>query len=280
MRLFYLIAFIAKSWRNRALAARPYTAIGHRRRRPSSAIIAILALIFLAFTQSATADPLEDGLEAYSNGNYKGAVSAFETSLHDAETAAARHNLALSYYKLEQQAEAAWQIERALILEPHNREYRYKLDALRQQLGLFTISANWFKSTAQTLTLQQWVLMGAASFWIALASILLLKMNGRSAGLGFKFLRAISLVGLSLSIAGSILNAPLQHMGILIIEEIQDLHAAPASASPVSGTARPAERAQRLDKHGEFVKIETEGGATGWITQDAFRLLIDAPTDT
>ena len=234
-----------------------------------------LLLISLGFSSALLADKFTEGLAAYSESNYKAAATAFETSLDEHETAAARHNLALSYYKLEQPAEAAWQIERALVLEPNNREYRYKLDALRQQLGLFASSANWFKLAAQALTLQQWMLLGAISCWVALASILLPKVSGRTSGLGIKFLRSLSLVALAFAIAGGLLNAPQHKSGILVIQESHNLHAAPASAAPVSGSVRPAERAQQLDQHGEFVKIETEGGATGWIQQDAFRLLIE-----
>ena len=237
-------------------------------------------LLTLAFSANLCADNFNEGLEAYSEGNYAESVAAFEASLSEAETAAVRHNLALNFYKLEQPAEAAWQIERALVLEPHNREYRYKLDALRQQLGLFASSANWFRLSAQTLTFQQWVLLGTLSIWIALASILLPKMSGRPAGLGLKSTRVISLFGLLIAIAGGILNAPLQNTGILVIDESLDVHAAPASASPISGSVRPAERAQQVDQHGEFVKIKTEGGATGWIQQDAFRLLLSTETDS
>lgn len=275
MRLSAKTVYIPRVWRDSVPAVRGSNSEGRRGRHPARATITILTLFMLVFTTAGTADSFNDGLEAYSAENYTSAVSKFEAALNESETAAARHNLALSYYQLEQPAEAAWQIERALVLEPHNREYRYKLDALRQELGLFASSANWFKLTAQSLTLQQWVLLGAASIWFALASIFLPKMSGRTPGLGIKFLRTISLVVIAAALAGSILTAPIQQTGILVINETQDLHAAPASVAPISGTVRPAERAQQLDQHGEFVKIETEGGATGWIQRDKFRNLIN-----
>ena len=89
-------------------------------------------------------------------------------------------------------------------------------------------------------------------------------------------LRYVSLALLLIAATASALNYPLSKAGILVLNDPQDLHAAPASATPLSGTARPAERAQQLDQHGEFVKIETEGGAIGWIQEDAFRLLLNA----
>ena len=53
------------------------------------------------------------------------------------------------------------------------------------------------------------------------------------------------------------------------------LHAAPATAAPEGGFARSGERVRVLDQHNNFYQIETEGAATGWISKDNFRLLVE-----
>lgn len=238
--------------------------------------LALLASILTFMTAVlAMADPFSEAIICYEKEEFSSALKHFEAAIANQETAAARHNLALTHFQLGQPALAAWQIERAARIAPFNAEYQYKLGALRNQLGLFDNQAKWYQLVAEALSLSKWILLACVSAWLALASLTLPKLAGRSSNLGLKTLQALSLIVLLLSIPASILQHRARQQGIVIADKTTALHAAPATAAPESGNARPGERAHLIDQHNDFLKITTEGQATGWIKQDAFRKLIN-----
>ena len=238
------------------------------------ALYSLTAIAVFAAT-SEPEPPFQSGIEAYQNTEYKTAKAQFTAALELDETAAARHNLGLAHFQLGAPAEAVWQLERAHLLEPFNAGYRYKLEAIRQELGLFAGSAKWYVLASAALATKTWVIIATISFWLLLAVFILPRISDTKPSLGIKTLRVISMAALTLSIPSLWLNLRLLQTGTIITDEASSLHAAPASAAPESGTARPGERARILDQYNHFYEIETEGQATGWISKDAFRPLAD-----
>lgn len=230
------------------------------------------AICLLAIT-SLHADSFSDGTSAYEQGNFETAAQHFADDLPDKETAAARHNLALSYFQLGQPAEAAWQIERALRIDPLNTEYHYKLGALRQQLGLFESRPKWHVLGAQLLGTSTWILLCGASFWLLLAAWLLPRIAGNKPNFFIKAVRLSTVIIFLITIPALWLQHSLSQSGIVVSNTPTDLHAAPASAAPATGVARPGERARIVDQHNDFYQVETEAQITGWINKDSFRVL-------
>jgi hypothetical protein len=233
----------------------------------------IIATVTAFATTSAPATPFQSGIEAYQNAEYKTAKAQFVDALELDETAAARHNLGLAHFQLNAPAEAVWQLERAQLLEPFNAGYRYKLEAVRQELGLFAGSAKWYTLASAALPTKTWLILATVSFWLLLAVLILPRLSDTKVSIGLKTLRVISIAALILSIPSLWINQRLLQTGTIITDQVASLHAAPASAAPQSGTARPGERARILDQYKHFYEIETEGQATGWISKDAFRPL-------
>jgi len=232
-----------------------------------------LLLALFALTTALDADSFNEAVAVYEKGEYEAAAKKFERVAAEDETAATRHNLALSYFQLGQSGDAAWQIERALRIEPLNKEYHYKLGALRQQIGLFESRPNWYILGAQLLPAKAWILIACASFWLLLAASILPRMGGLPVELSIKSLRILSTLLLLLALPALWIHHSLNQNGVVVSNSPVDLHAAPASAAPASGIARPGERARIIDQHHEFYKVETEGQANGWISKEAFRSL-------
>ena len=130
-----------------------------------AAILRVIALALVILSPSIGADEFQAGLRAYEEGNYEAAVEAFNQAVEVKETAAARHNLALSAYQSDLPAEAVWQLERALRIEPANKEYQFKLSALRQQLGLSSGQRTWLEKAAYAMRAKQWGWLGTISLW-------------------------------------------------------------------------------------------------------------------
>ncbi|MBT4758554.1 MAG: hypothetical protein HOO08_09215 [Opitutae bacterium] len=238
-------------------------------------LLCILTAVSAFAATSESNTPFEGGIEAYQNAEYKTAKAQFSAALKTNETAAARHNLGLAHFQLNAPAEAVWQLERAQLLEPFNADYRDKLEAVRQELGLFAGSPKWTVLASAALPTKMWIVIATISFWTLIAILILPRINDTKIGISLKTLRFISIFALILSTPSIWLNLRLLQTGTVITDEATSLHAAPASAAPQSGTARPGERARILDQYKHFYEIETEGQATGWISKDAFRPLAD-----
>lgn len=233
-----------------------------------------ILLLVLISTSAFSDNAFQQGIDAYHNSDYGSAADAFQTAVTQNETATAHHNLALALYQEGKVSESVWHLERACLLEPNNDQYHYKLGVLRQQLGLSTSIPKWYKIASQTLSQQTWIILLSIAIWITLATLLLPKISGSRVNLQIKALRAIGLIALGLAGTALYLNRDFAKQGIVLSETPATLHAAPASAAPQTGLARPGERGQAIDQYGEYIEIETEGGARGWIQAKRFRRVI------
>jgi tetratricopeptide (TPR) repeat protein len=240
--------------------------------------IPLLYLLTAIVAFATTAEPSSafmKGIDSYQNSKYDDAKDQFTAAVESNETAAARHNLGLAHFQLGSKAEAIWQLERAQLLAPFNADYRYKLEAARQDLGLFASAPKWYVVASQVFPVATWFIIASASFWILLALFILTRISQYRVTLAIKTLRILSILTLLLALPSIWVNLRLLESGTVVSDKPVSLHAAPASAAPDSGTARPGERARILDQHNNFYEIETEGKATGWISKDAFRPLVD-----
>ena len=235
--------------------------------------IQLRLIIFSTLLSPIQADDFQSGLDAYHEAKYAEATAAFDRSLESSENAATHHNLALSLYKQGKTAAAVWQLERALRLAPLNKTYIFKLDALRQILGLYETPIAWWHSAANILARKIWIWIACICFWIVIAVLALPRIGGFQRPVLLKLSSGIATVCLLLALSALTIQITQQPSGIVISNEAVDLHHAPASAAPKAGVARSGERAFIIDQHNDFLKVETEAEITGWIQVDAFRKL-------
>lgn len=216
------------------------------------------------------ASDFDTGIEAYQNSEYAEAASAFESAITSEPSAAAHHNLALSYFQMGDPAKAIRELERAVRLDPLNDSYLFKLGALRQRLGLYELPATWWLSAARLLPQDSWIWIASLSAWFLLAAILLPRIDRKNRPITLKLGMGLAVVAVLLSSSAIGALATQEADGVVVSSNTSELHHAPASAAPEAGVARPGERARVLDRHGEFLRIKTEAQITGWIRKDAF----------
>jgi tetratricopeptide (TPR) repeat protein len=242
--------------------------------KPSLSTLKSMCLLALLIMHIPTqADTFKAGIEAYEKADYASAQELLAAANAEDETAAARHNLALSYFQQGSPAAAVWHLERASRLEPFNKEYLYKLGALRQQLGLFDNQPKWHLITAQALSSNTWILTAAMSFWVFVAALILPIFSGARKHNGIQLIRIFGFAVLMISFSAIWVHSHELNNGIITSNEVASLHAAPAAAAPQSGSARPGERGRILDQHNEFYQIEIEAGTSGWVSKEVFRPL-------
>ena len=238
-----------------------------------AAILRVAGLALLLFSSLIQADDFQAGLKAYEEGRYDVATQSFEKALELGETAAIRHNLALCAYQSDLSAEAVWQLERALRIEPTNKEYQFKLGALRQQLGLSSGQATWIEAAARALRAKQWGWLATIAFWGSFALwVIPLSLKVRPT-LITKVIRFLSLLILAVALPALEFHRQSSQDSILISEQAVELRAAPAQAAPQTGLARSGERIRILESHQDYRKVETESEALGWIPSKVLKNL-------
>jgi tetratricopeptide (TPR) repeat protein len=233
-----------------------------------------IILFFLTSAAAFAGSAFQKGIDAYHDSEYDAAASAFETAVTESETAAAHHNLALALYRQGKVSESVWHLERATLLAPENVEYQFKLGALRQQIGLPNSRPEWHELAGKALSQQGWITLLSVCFWLTLAALLLPKASGCRISLQIKAARTLGVIGFILAGLALYQSRHLPTQGIVLGESQITLHAAPASAAPQIGLARPGERGQKVDHHGDYIKIKTEGGASGWLQKEQYRLIL------
>ena len=236
--------------------------------------ISLISILLLTATTALAGAAFQQGIDAYENAEYAAASSAFQDAIDADESAAAHHNRALALFQQGQPGQAAWHLERALLLAPYNESYHFKLGALRQQLSLTAAPPKWYALASQALSQPGWILLLSIAFWITLAACWLPRAGGYPPNLPIKALRIVGLLALLAAASALTLNRHLPGKGIVLSESPTTLRAAPAAAAPQTGLARPGERAQQTDQHGDYIQIKTEGGARGWVRAADYRRLL------
>jgi tetratricopeptide (TPR) repeat protein len=234
-------------------------------------IVRFFATALLCASNILCADSFKTAVDSYHESKYEQAIEHFKAALAEGESAPARHNLALSYFQSNQLGEATWQLERAVRLKPLNTSYQFKLGALRQQLGLYQQSTNWWQSASSVLSINTWILLLTISFWLIVALLLLPSAGQMSRTLPVKLSTTASFILLSLSTAAISIHYFDMPDGVVISNQPTTVRHAPASAAP--SIARPGERLQVNEHYQGFVKVETEANIVGWLPEEDFRVL-------
>lgn len=123
---------------------------------------------------------------AYQKNDYQLAIEMYETILKQKGVSAAiYYNLGNSYYKSDKIAKAIINYERALLLNPDDKDIRFNLDMAKSKTidkinptrEVFYIT--WIKSLAYEYSVDKWAIVGIFSFIISLASFILYFMAKR-----------------------------------------------------------------------------------------------------
>lgn len=232
-----------------------------------SLFITLLFTIFLNLSFGS----FNRGLSLYEDGKYEQAIDAFKRELIKEETGAVRHNLGVTYFQKGNSGEAIWNMERATLLNPEEEAYHYKLDALREQVGLPPIRLDWKERITSILHHDDWMRVFAYFALTTIAAFMFPIAAGWKHNTRVRILMAVCCLGTILSGLAFSHVRTLLDRGVSLSQTPTELHAAPAEAAPQTGLIRTGERALILEEHNDFLFLKTEGGAEGWLPSTYFR---------
>lgn len=156
------------------------------RRRNGATLSLILFLLFLSTStfgagQAAT-QPLSSLYKikadsAYKKGDYGKAIDIYKRLLKQGEDASVFYNLGNAYYRAEELGKAILAYERALKLEPGNRDIRFNLEFVRSQITdkpaeeseMFFVV--WYHNLVNFTSVDSWAIISIVAFICALLFI-------------------------------------------------------------------------------------------------------------
>ena len=141
---------------------------------------------FTVYAQENTEQPtgtleacIELGDSAYSKGDYPTAIAVYEGVLAKGEEAAELYyNLGNAYFKSDEIAKAIINYERALLLDPSDKDIRFNLEFVRSKTvdkvseGYTVFLMRWIDSLINTMPMDVWCVLGIVSFILLLISLL------------------------------------------------------------------------------------------------------------
>lgn len=240
----------------------------------------ILSLLFL--TQGIFAQPAFDkGNDLYQKGDFKGAAEAYNSILKNNEQSAEVYfNLGNAYYKLNQVAPAVFNYERALQLDPGNKDVIVNLNIAKKLIiddvkaipqtgfkqALFNATGNYHYNT------WAWI---AVSF-SALCLVLFLGYYLAGSTLLKRVFFAGMFIGV-LCVVVSVLSAMFvktevnnQHPAI-VFAEVASVKAEPKATAKDAFVLHEGIKVDILKAEGGLIKIKLADNSVGWIEASAIK---------
>lgn len=210
------------------------------------------------------ADLFAQGNRLYYEEDYDGAIRCYQDVLR--QEGAARslfHNLASAYHANGELGRAILNSERALWMAPRDPDALASAEAIRKDAALFDTPRPGWQKAAFQLSLNEWTWLVALS-WGTLGGLCLLFGAGWPKRLPFFTIAGVTAVALIVSSGAVVLRARQIDRAVVLADD------APLLVSPFGAAKRLASVQEgrvvtMSEAHGDFVKVRTESGHSGWI---------------
>ncbi len=224
------------------------------------------------------------GVNAYSEGNHEEALDAWK-AIESAgyESAELYCNMGDAYFRTGQTGYAILYYEKALKLDPSGSDARHNLNFASagitdefERIPDFFLK-KWAESLSRIFSADLWAVLSIIFLGIAVASVLLFLLGGRSSlrKLGFSFAVAgLLLFAVSLCSALSQRSSYFREDAAIVVEQI-----CPARSSPSESGAselfvvHEGTRLKVLDTVGEWNNVELPDGRSGWVESRRIRMI-------
>jgi len=165
--------------------------------------------------------------------------------------------------------------ERAALLAPRDSAIQQNLAATRENAGLSVPAIPSWQRPAHVLRFDGLAILGSAA---ALICGLLLTGNGMLPPPYRGPVRVVSAVCIATALfAGSALALRWSELDrAVVLASEPEAHVAPAASSAIVSLLTPGEIVQAHETHGDYVRITTPDGLTGWVATTTIEPIIPA----
>ena len=239
-----------------------------------SSLVVALILVLGTF---ARADILSDARARFRDGEYEQAAKLFEQSLEKSPpSAAVFYELGRALNKTGQEARAALNFRRALILDPRFAPARSALQEANLALGIPPAKQDWQTQVVERIPLDALALGGTVIFWagafLSLAAFLAPTFRRGRLVVGFLFL----LLGVSLLSVAWLCDPriSLANTAVVLTNGGSSLRSSPADQSEKIASLPQGGIIDILSQRGRWFYGQVPGGSKGWFLTEGIVPLI------
>ena len=235
-------------------------------------VVVFVATFFSALMSEATDMPVfERGLEAAKTAEYGKAADAFTASLGTQPASGTLLNLGLVEWRRGRVGEAVLSWQRALWIDPRNREAQNNLRFAGRSADIDLPELTWFEVASTWLPSNNWVWITSVSLWLAACMVTLPGiLRWRRAG-WHQSLAAVGLGVFLLSVPAHVGVVTRTNIGV-VLEKGALLRLTPTEQAEMVSPLAAGESARKLREKGNYWFVNTRHG-NGWIRKDQFALV-------
>lgn len=235
----------------------------------------ILVLLFSPMMGQDADALFEAGKEHYKADEFEQAIAKWEAILKKGQHSKAVYfNLGNAYYKINQVAPSVYNYEKALQLDPNDREVKNNL-AFAQNMRIDvieplpkTVFAKAYDNTMGSLTTTSWAWISVILLILGVGSFLGYYFSAGSGRKRLLFVASIVLFGLVLfSFASAYftnIDANTERMAVVFEEKMQ-VRDEPKASGTVSFELHAGTKLDIIDQDGDWIRIELANGKDGWV---------------
>lgn len=247
-------------------------------------VLVALLLCVLCAAPAAGAVSLSRADSLYKAEDYAAAAALYEQAIkQDGPSSVIYYNLGNAYYKDQQIPRAILAYERALLLNPSDRDARFNLELARQKTidkqtppaQMFFVT--WWQQLSCAATLSAWAIVAIAAFVLLLAALLCYAFSDRL------FLRKTGAYGSGLMLLVCLLaNLCLltqwrmshNHNHAIVLAPTTAVKSSPGENSTDLFLIHEGTRLRILDDSmQEWREVEVEEGKEGWVRTDDIEVI-------
>lgn len=238
-------------------------------------IYSILLSFISLVTLAGPTDVLQEGNQAYIDGEYEKAIQKYSAVLDSGyESAALYYNLGNAYFKSNKITNAILHFERAKLLEPNDEEIQFNLelaktftvDKIEEIPELFLVT--WLKTVIHFFKVDTWAIISTTCFVFMLIALLLYffvrkyQLRKLSFWLGVVFL-VLSITGYSFAAIQK--NEITNNKTAIIFSPTITLKSSPDKQSTDLFVLHEGTKVEVVDEVGEWREIRLADGSKGWL---------------
>lgn len=244
--------------------------------------ISVFLLSLISFAQSKTA--FDQGNNLYNQGKYTEAIAAYETIIDNGQhSPELYYNLGNAYYKLNSIAPSIYYFEKALKLNPKDKDIQNNLAFAKNMTvdaiePVPTIGFNKFmKSLITMLSFDSWAIISIVFVVLFVVQFLMYYFSYSTGKKRLMFLTSITSLGLmviSLFFAFQNYNLDKKDKPAIIFVQESQIKTEPNLRSENAFFLHEGTKVQILEKYDEnWAKIMIADGKTGWIAIEDYKAL-------
>ena len=240
-------------------------------------ILIVLCLMFFGnvFSQSSNQEYFNNAVELYNEGDYKKAIESFLIILENGEHSESLYfNLGNSYYKLNDIANSIFYYEKALQINPSNKDVLNNLSFSQNMLidKIENLPKNqvvqFLNYISNMLSINQWLYIGILFLYFFVIVFLVFYLSSNSTTKKNFFISSLLfsiLAILSISIGVNKYENKKDRIEAIIFENKIDFRSEPNYRSEVLFNLHAGTKVIVLEQLNDWVQIEVKDGNKGWI---------------